>query len=55
MSNTDPKSETTSKSAHAETHDEGVRGFVPRLPDPFEVQREVAREILGLHMAEHLF
>ena len=27
----------------------------PRLPDPFEVQRQVEREVLGLHMAQKLF
>lgn len=34
---------------------EGLPGFTPRLPDPFEVQRLVEREVLGLHMAQKLF
>lgn len=34
---------------------EGVPGFTPQLPDPFEVQRLVEREVLGLHMAQKLF
>jgi hypothetical protein len=34
---------------------EGMPGFTPKLPDPFEVQRAVAAQILGLQMAKNLF
>lgn len=55
MNESNPKRHYPSRIPSPERDAEGVVGFVPRLPDPFEVQRNVAHEILGLQMAENLF